>query len=196
MPTNGCSNGFIPTARSRSMRIPRGATRAIAPVRQSVHVHAARSAGVRIVNKCVVVQARRSFGLRLAVAAVMAALFLLALGYWWLDNLPHELLGTAMFVLLGWHVHTNRNWFRNLTKGRYGARRTLIVAFHLALILNMLIVLVTSLFVSKSIFVALGLPNSPLVSEIHWFSAYWVISLNSNQGGIPRIARPACCNPA
>lgn len=33
VPTNGRSNGFIPTARSRSMRIPRGATRAIAPVR-------------------------------------------------------------------------------------------------------------------------------------------------------------------
>ncbi|RVO69956.1 DUF4405 domain-containing protein [Sinorhizobium medicae] len=105
----------------------------------------------------------------------MAVLVLLCLAYWWLDNRPHELFGTAMFVLLGWHVFTNRSWFRNLTRGRYGPRRILVVALHLALIVNVLILLVTSLMVSKSVFSFLGLPNSALLSEIHWFSAYWVI---------------------
>ncbi len=122
-----------------------------------------------------VIVARRSLKLRIAVAFAMSVLLLLALGYWWLENLAHELFGTAMFILLGWHLFTNRNWFRNLARGRYGFRRTLIAAFHLALLANMVILLVTSLFVSKSLFRIFGLSNGPLLSEIHWFSAYWVI---------------------
>jgi len=76
-----------------------------------------------------------------------------------------------------------REWLDaiNVVANRNRGSALLFVVFHL---------------LTAVIFVALGLPNSPLVSEIHWFSAYWVISLNSNQGGIPRIARPACCNPA
>jgi hypothetical protein len=105
----------------------------------------------------------------------MAVLLLLLLGYWWLDNLPHELFGTAMFLLLAWHVYTNRTWFKNIAKGRYGLRRALVVGFHLALILNMLILLISSLAVSKALFRFLPLPDGPLASEIHWFSAYWVI---------------------
>ncbi|WP_261335444.1 DUF4405 domain-containing protein [Rhizobium leguminosarum] len=122
-----------------------------------------------------IIQARRSLRTRLAVAGAMAVLLLLALGYWWLDNLPHELFGTAMFVLLAWHVYTNRTWFKNLAKGHYGLRRALVVVFHLALILNMLILLASSLFISKALFRFLQLPDGPLVSEIHWFSAYWTI---------------------
>lgn len=37
---------------------------------------------------------------RLALPAAISSLMLLGLAYWWLDNLPHELAGTAMFVLL------------------------------------------------------------------------------------------------
>lgn len=113
--------------------------------------------------------------MRVAVAGAMALLLLLALGYWWLDNIPHELFGTVMFVLLAWHIYTNRTWFKNLVKGRYGLRRVLVVGFHLALILNMLILMVSSLSISRALFRFLPLPDGPVVSEIHWFSAYWVI---------------------
>ncbi|YCI07187.1 hypothetical protein M1D34_31560 (plasmid) [Ensifer sp. D2-11] len=37
---------------------------------------------------------------RLAVPGAMAILLLLSLAYWWLDNLPHEAFGTAVFAVL------------------------------------------------------------------------------------------------
>lgn len=112
---------------------------------------------------------------RLLVPLAMAGLLLLSLAYWWLDNLPHEIFGTAVFVLIGWHIAMNRSWFRNLFRGRYTARRMFTVLLHAALIVNMAVLLVTSIFISQSLLAFLPLPNSTLVREIHWFSAYWVI---------------------
>ena len=62
---------------------------------------------------------------RLVLPAAMAALLLLALAYWWLENLPHEIFGTVLFALLGWHIAVNRTWFRNLFRdGRIRAGRS------------------------------------------------------------------------
>lgn len=58
---------------------------------------------------------------------------------------------------------------------RYDALRSVVVALHLLLIVNMLILLGTSIVISKSLFSALPIPDSIYLREIHWFSAYWVM---------------------
>lgn len=112
---------------------------------------------------------------RLVVPLAMAGLLLLSLAYWWLDNVPHEIFGVAVFALIGWHITLNRSWFTNLFRGRYNGRRMFTVLLHMLLIANMAVLLVTSIFISKSLLAFLPLPNSTLLREIHWFSAYWVI---------------------
>jgi hypothetical protein len=105
----------------------------------------------------------------------MLALLMLSLAYWWLENLPHEIFGTAMLSLLGWHLVLNRHWFGKLLRGRYDARRMVVVTLHVILIFNMLILLLTSIVISKSLFAALPIPDSIYLREVHWFSAYWVL---------------------
>ncbi|NEI96554.1 DUF4405 domain-containing protein [Rhizobium ruizarguesonis] len=105
----------------------------------------------------------------------MATLLLLSLAYWWLDNRPHEVFGTALFVMLAWHVVVNRLWFTNLLRGRYDTRRTVTALLHLLLIGNMLVLLITSVIISKSLFASLPIPDSIYLRDIHWFSAYWVM---------------------
>lgn len=100
---------------------------------------------------------------------------MLSLAYWWIENLPHEIFGTAMLLLLGWHLVINRHWFWKTLRGRYDARRVVGLALHIVLILNMLILLITSLVISKSLFAALPIPDSIYLREFHWFSAYWAI---------------------
>ena len=112
---------------------------------------------------------------RLALPVAMASIMLLALAYWWLDNLPHELAGTAMFVFLARHVLINRSWFRQLPRGRYDARRMLVLVLHAVLMINMAVLLATSLAISNALFAFLSLPPSPFLREVHWFSAYWVV---------------------
>lgn len=114
---------------------------------------------------------------RLALPGAMAILLLLSLAYWWLENLPHEILGSAFFALLAWHIVANRRWFRRLFMGRYDFRRTVTLVLHLLLILNMGTLAVTSVVISKSLFEFLPIPDSFLLHDIHWFSAYWVTIL-------------------
>ncbi len=112
---------------------------------------------------------------RLVLPAAMAALLLLALAYWWLENLPHEIFGTVLFALLGWHLAINWFWFRNLLRGRYDTRRTITLVLHLMLIANMLVLLITSVVISKSAFEFLSIPDSIYLRDVHWFAAYWVM---------------------
>ncbi len=69
----------------------------------------------------------------------MMLTLVLSLAYWWLDNLAHELFGTALFVLLIWHLVVNRRWFINLRHGSYDVIRVATVGLHFALILNMIL---------------------------------------------------------
>lgn len=112
---------------------------------------------------------------RLLLPGAMALFLLLSLAYWWLDNLPHEVFGIALFGLLVWHIAVNRFWFRNLFRGRYDARRVITVVLHLALIINMVVLLITSIAISKAVFAFLPIADSTALRDIHWFSAYWVM---------------------
>ena len=105
----------------------------------------------------------------------MAILLLLLARLLVARNLPHELFGTALFALLAWHIAVNRFWFKNLLRGRYDTRRTLTLVLHLLLIGNMLVLLVTSIVISRSVFEFLPIPDSIYLRDIHWFSAYWVM---------------------
>jgi hypothetical protein len=111
---------------------------------------------------------------RLLLPASMAALLLLSLAYWWLDNGPHEIFGTAMFGLLAWHLYTNRRWFLKLCIGRYDARRWAVAVMHTWLAINMAVLLVTSSLISRSVLSFIQFTYNISVIEFHWFSAYWV----------------------
>lgn len=113
--------------------------------------------------------------IRLIVDGGATVLLMLALAYWWLGNLTHELAGTTLFVLLGRHFVNNSHWWGALRKGRYGLRRIIGVALTLMLALVMAILLVTSFAISRSLFAWLSLPDSFTLGEIHMFAAYWVM---------------------
>jgi hypothetical protein len=110
---------------------------------------------------------------RLLLPASMAALLMLSLAYWWLDNGPHEIFGTAMFGLLARHLYANRRWFLTLRIGRYDARRWAVAAVHFWLVINMAVLFVTSVLISRSLLSFMRLTDNISVIELHWFSAYW-----------------------
>ncbi|OJG00160.1 hypothetical protein [Pararhizobium antarcticum] len=114
---------------------------------------------------------------RLLLPAGMATLLVLSLAYWWLDNGPHEIFGTLLFGLLAWHLSINRRWFLKLRVGRYDARRFAVVAIHTWLALNMVVLFVTSILISRSLLSFIQFTDNVSVIELHWFSAYWVVMI-------------------
>ena len=121
---------------------------------------------------------------RVVLPSSMLALLVLSLAYWWLDNVLHEAVGTALCVFLCWHIYANRTWFKNLTRGRYDSRRAVRLVLHVGLMFNMAVLLITSVIISKSAFAWLPIPDSLDLREIHWFSAYWVMMVTGIHVGL------------
>ena len=110
----------------------------------------------------------------LLLPCVMLIFLLLSLAYWWLENVPHEILGSLFFMLLTWHIFRHRTWFSRLSKGRYDKRRMVTLFLHAVLLVNMIVLILTSIVISKTVFGFLPI-DSIYLREVHWFSAYWVM---------------------
>lgn len=119
----------------------------------------------------------RLFALRLWLDGLAVVLLLFGFAYWWLGNVPHELAGTAMFVLLIAHNVFNRRWYRNLSRARREPRSLANVAVTAGLLLAMLALLATSILISNVLAPVLPPWGGFTVRQIHTLAAYWVLAI-------------------
>lgn len=115
------------------------------------------------------------FRFRLILDLVAVGLIVACLAYWWLDNLSHELFGTALFALVIGHNVFNRRWYGGVTKRKLDAVRIVNLATIVCLAIVMTIMLVTSLLISRDLFPFMALDGAFTVREIHMFAGYWVL---------------------
>jgi len=113
---------------------------------------------------------------RLLMNLVTGGLLLSALAYDWLGNLAHELIGTVMFGLLVAHNTFNRRWYGwAVRKGGRDLRGWLNIATIAALGTVMLILLATSIVISRSLFSALPIASAFGARQVHAQAAYWAL---------------------
>lgn len=115
------------------------------------------------------------FRVRLLLDFLAVALIIACLAYWWLDNLSHELFGTALFALVIVHNVFNRRWYGGMTRRKMDATRIANLFTIYCLALGMTVMLVTSLLVSRDLFPFTALSGAFAVREIHMFAGYWVL---------------------
>ncbi|WP_313605740.1 DUF4405 domain-containing protein [Rhizobium sp.] len=115
------------------------------------------------------------FRVRLFLDFLAVALIIACLAYWWLDNLSHEILGTALFALVSGHNVFNRRWYGNVRKGRRDTVRLFNIITIVCLAVAMLVMLVTSLLISRDLFSFMALDGAFAVREIHMFAGYWTL---------------------
>lgn len=115
------------------------------------------------------------FRVRLILDFVAIGLIIACLAYWWLDNLSHETFGTALFALVIGHNVFNRRWYGNVRKGRSNAVRLFNVFTIICLALAMLVMLATSLLISRDLLWFMALEGAFAVREIHMFAGYWTL---------------------
>ena len=116
-----------------------------------------------------------AFRVRLLLDFLAVALIIACLAYWWLDNLSHELFGTALFLLVILHNVFNRRWYGGVAKRKMDAVRVVNLATIVCLAIGMTIMLVTSFLVSRDLFPFTALSGAFAVREIHMFAGYWVL---------------------
>ncbi len=115
------------------------------------------------------------FRIRLLLDFLAVALVIACLAYWWLDNLSHELFGTALLALVIVHNVFNRRWYGGVAKRRMDAARIVNLVTIVGLAIGMTVMLVTSFLVSRDLFPFTALSGAFAVREIHMFAGYWVL---------------------
>jgi hypothetical protein len=115
------------------------------------------------------------FLLRLAFDVIAAGLLLIGLSYWWLGNTVHEIVGTAMFLLVIVHNVFNRRWYGTISRGRREARGQINIVITALLLVAMLALLVTSVLISNTLSGIMSPYGSFTARQIHTLAAYWVL---------------------
>ena len=100
---------------------------------------------------------------------------LLAFAYHLTGSAAHEVAGLVMFTLLAVHNVLNRRWYGSLAKpGGPPGRRTG-RAVTLILLAVTLVLLVSSVLVSRFLFDFIRVDDGFLMRRIHTLAAYWVL---------------------
>jgi hypothetical protein len=112
------------------------------------------------------------FLLRLFLDFMAVSLLLTAMAYYAFDNATHEVVGTAMFLLLIAHNIFNRRWYGTIAKGRREARSIIAKTTNLSLLVTMLSLVATSLIISQTVFSFLPFTSTFTMRQIHTLVAY------------------------
>lgn len=111
------------------------------------------------------------------VDIVMYILLILCMGYQVTGGLWHEVAGCIMFVTFVIHLVLNGYWFRNfkkIAKNSFSNARTgMLFWTDIVLMIDMIVLAVTSVFISNNIFAALKLPVNDFIIRLHTFFAYF-----------------------
>lgn len=126
----------------------------------------------------------QTFLWRLMLDGTAAGLLLVALAYYWLGNTAHELAGTGVFVLLLVHNVINRRWYGTMARPQRAARSRMDRVLTLCLLAAMLVLLATSLMISRTVFSFLQLGGGFTPRQAHTFAAYWCVALVAIHLGI------------
>lgn len=113
-------------------------------------------------------------GLRRVVDIALAIVFALVMATALIEDVAHEYLGIAAFVLVIAHQVLNRGWWRALLRGRYAPRRMLSAAVNIALVGCVLALMASSVVVSFHAFGWLpAIPGAWWARTAHLAGSYW-----------------------
>lgn len=98
---------------------------------------------------------------------------LVAIAYQITGNTIHELVGVILFVLFITHNFLNRKWYKSIFKGKHNIRRILSITVNLLFLVSMIVVMLSSIPISRDMFVFIPLNNDMILIQIHVMTSYW-----------------------
>jgi hypothetical protein len=121
---------------------------------------------------------------RLSIDLAMTISLLFAFAYHITGDVAHEWTGVAVFILFIAHNVINRQWYKNIFRGKYGYKRIVMTAVNIPLAFLMTAVIVTGFLQSRAVLAFLDLPGGMLLRQIHTAAAWWGLVFISLHIGI------------
>lgn len=116
---------------------------------------------------------------------LMVILMIAVMSYQATGNLFHEVAGVILLVLFIIHNILNRNWYKNIRRGKYSGFRSMMLIINILTLICMLAAMGTGIYLSQSIFESLlGMREAYLIRPWHVAAGAWGMILISFHGGM------------
>ena len=111
---------------------------------------------------------------KIVVDVGMTVLLMLLMAFERIGRTAHEWIGVGIFVLFIVHHLLNRNWSKNLFRGKYPPSRVLQTALAVLVLLTMLGSFISAVLISREVFAFLPIRGGRGFGRtLHMLSAYW-----------------------
>lgn len=115
----------------------------------------------------------RKMLIKLAIDLFMTVLMLAAMAYHLTGNTIHELLGVSLLALFIVHNILNRRWYQTVLKRKPNARRVLNTAVNMLLLVMVLMLMVSSVLISRNVFAFIPVDGGLIARQMHILATYW-----------------------
>ena len=115
---------------------------------------------------------------------VMTVFMIILMGYFVSGPLWHEIFGVGVLILIILHNLINLKWFIGIIRSKnkitnFNYKMYIRICINLLLIVNTAVLLISSVFISRELFVKLELHPTEIWYYLHRFTAYMEILLVS-----------------
>jgi len=110
---------------------------------------------------------------KIALDIAMTALLLCAYNSQLTRETAHIYIGIALFILFAIHIFINRNWFKNIFKGKYTPRRIVMTAVNILLALAVATLMITGILEARWKDSFLQYESEITLRQLHTTTAYW-----------------------
>lgn len=114
---------------------------------------------------------------KIIVDILMTIIFILLMANQITGIFTHEILGISVIVLFLIHQILNKNFYKNLFKGKYNKLRVGFLIINILLLIMMIIMIISALMISQHIFRALDFGSYYVGKILHIISAYSIYML-------------------
>lgn len=122
---------------------------------------------------------------QIIIDIAMTVILPVLMAYELIGEAAHEWIGTAMFLMLILHNILNRQWYKNLTRGRYSVVRVLGTTINTLLFIILVSQAVSGIMMAKHTFTFFAIDKGlSLARVVHLLGAYWGFVLMSLHLGL------------
>ena len=121
---------------------------------------------------------------KIIIDITMYILFIILMGHHVANNLFHEIIGTISFLLVITHIVLNFKFYKTMFKGKYNKNRIIMTIIDILMLILMIMIIISSIMISKDVFVFLKMSSMLLGKKLHMISTSWFFILLNLHIGI------------